>query len=108
MKRIILIPCFFCDILTSFNLVQHVGEATHESGHFLDLVLTRPTDFVSNVLVGDLSSDHKIVTFNLQIGKVLPEKIKVNSRNYKGIDITKARHYFLFRKCCSLKGIGFG
>ena len=78
---------FFCDILTSFNLVQHVGEATHESGHLLDLVITRPTDFVSNLLIGDLFSDHKIVTFNLQTGKVLPEKIKVNSRNYKGIDM---------------------
>ena len=39
----------FCDILTSFNLVQHVGEATHESGHLLDLVITRPIYFVSNV-----------------------------------------------------------
>ena len=50
-------------------------------------MITRPTDFVSNVLVGDLFSDHKIVTFNLQPGKVLLEKIKVNSRNYKGIDM---------------------
>ena len=77
----------FCDILASFNVVQHVGEATHESGHLLELVITRPTDFVSNVLVGDLFSDHKIVTFNLQTGKVLPEEFKVNSRNYKGIDM---------------------
>ena len=51
---------FFCDIVTSFNLVQHVSEATHESGHLLDLMIRRPTDFVSNVLVGDLFSNHKI------------------------------------------------
>ena len=75
----------FCDILTSFNLVQHVGEATHESDHLLALVITRPTDFASNVLVGDLFSDHKIVKFNLQTGKLLPEKIKVKSRNYNFI-----------------------
>ena len=68
-------------------MVQHVGEATHESGHLLDLVITRPTDFLSNALVGDLFSDHKIVTFNLQTGNLLPEKIEVNSRNYKGIDM---------------------
>ena len=86
----------FCDILTAFNLVQHVGEATHESGHLLDLVITRPTDFVSNVLVGDLFSDHKKLHL-IYTGKVLPEKIKVTSRKC-----------FLIRKCCSLKGIGFG
>ena len=34
----------FTELLTTFNLVQHVPEVTHESGHLLDLVITRLTD----------------------------------------------------------------
>ena len=40
----------FAETLTAFNLVQHVTETTHESGHLLDLVISRPNDFVSNII----------------------------------------------------------
>ena len=62
------------------------------------------------MLVGDLFSDHKIVTFNLQTGKVLPEKIKVNSRNYKGIDMQSLKPDITssFENVAVSKGIGFG
>ena len=43
----------FLEILSDFNLLQHVSEPTHESGHILDLVISRPTGFVSNISVGD-------------------------------------------------------
>ena len=51
----------FAETLTSFHLVQHVPEATHESGHLLELVISRPNDFVSNIIIGEYFSDHKTI-----------------------------------------------
>ena len=41
----------FKDITTAFNPVQHVSDSTHENGHTLDLLLSRPGDFIINVVV---------------------------------------------------------
>ena len=41
----------FKDITTAFNLVQHVSDSTHENGNTLDLLLSRPDDFIINVVV---------------------------------------------------------
>ena len=40
----------FNDIITGIDLVQHLLEPIHESGHILDLVISKPNDFVSGVV----------------------------------------------------------
>ena len=76
----------FAETLTAFNLVQHVTEATHESGHLLDLVISRPNDFVSNIINGEYFSDHKTILFDLKSGKLPIIKKSVSSRNYRNLD----------------------
>ena len=77
----------FMDILLSFNFVQHVAESSHESGHILDLVISRQSDFVSNVKVGEYFSDHKVISFNIKLRRLISERKTVTSRNYKSMDI---------------------
>lgn len=38
----------FLDLLNAFNLVQHVSQSTHISGHTLDLVITGQDNNVLN------------------------------------------------------------
>ena len=77
----------FVEMLTSFNLIQHITEATHESGHTLDLVISRPNDFVTNIIVGEYFSDHKTILFDLKSGKLQAKKKTVSSRNYRKMDM---------------------
>ena len=70
----------FTDI-TAFDLVQHVLEPTHESGHILDLVISKPNDFVSSIETREYFSDHKVITFNIQSQKLLSRKQIVKSWN---------------------------
>ena len=42
------------ELLESMGLQQHVNEPTHESGHTLDLIITRQCDsLLANILVTD-------------------------------------------------------
>ena len=81
----------FSEILSGFDLIQHVTENTHESGHILDLVISRQNDFVSNVRVGEFFSDHKVISFDLKGRRPVPESKTISFRNYKKIDMD----YFL-------------
>ena len=76
----------FMDIVSGFNLVQHVMESSHESGHILDLVISRRNDFVSNVIAGEYFSDHKVISFNIKLRRLISERKIVTSRNYKNMD----------------------
>ncbi len=42
----------FMDILSQFNLVQHINEPTHKLGNTLDLIITRKTLIFLNHKVG--------------------------------------------------------
>ena len=77
----------FLDTLDSFNLNQHVSEATHTSGHILDLVITRSSDDFINVFVDQPQlSDHHSICFRLNLSKPpLPTKI-LHYRKIKSID----------------------
>ncbi len=77
----------FLDILESFDLVQHVNEPTHISGHTLDLIITRPTNFVSNVTVDFMISDHSSVLCNLSLTKPLPIKKELVYRKLRQINM---------------------
>ena len=76
----------FINILKDFNLVQHVLESTHKNGHLLDLIISRPTDFVSNVAVGEFFSDHRLVTFSIKVKKDNGPKKMITSRNFKNMN----------------------
>jgi len=57
----------FHQLLESFDSIQHVSKATHTAGHILDLVITPRADNFSDVKVGDLMSDHRLITFKLDV-----------------------------------------
>ena len=61
-------------------------ESTHENGHLLDLIISRPTDFVSYVAVGEFFSDHRLVTFSIKIKKDNGPKKMITSRNFKNMN----------------------
>ncbi|KAJ8027965.1 hypothetical protein HOLleu_30071 [Holothuria leucospilota] len=77
------------NIFSSFGLTQHVNTATHQSGHTLDLILSRSTE---NILV-ELPiptlyvSDHCFLECGLSIQRPAPTKEEFSYRKYKSIDI---------------------
>ena len=72
-------------LLESFDCIQHVSTATHTAGHILDLVITPRGDSVSDVKVGDLMSDHRLITFKLDVRPKRPNGISdwVSCRQWK-------------------------
>ena len=65
------------ELLGSMGLQQHVNEPTHESGHTLDLIITRQCDsLLANIPVNDcLFSDHSTLMCDLTLDKPpLPKK----------------------------------
>lgn len=51
----------FLQVLESFDLIQHVSEATHKNGHILDLIITRAHE----KLVGRCTVDNPFVCWTL-------------------------------------------
>ena len=79
----------FLDLLTSFDLVNHVHEATHIHGHTLDLVITGATsNLVSDIYTTRPNiSDHYPVHFKLMCEKPKFERKEISYRKFKSIDI---------------------
>lgn len=79
----------FLDILKTFGLSQNVSEVTHQKGHILDLIITRPDDdLISNVSVQDKGiSDHFWVECTLNSPKPKTMKKVITYRKIKTIDI---------------------
>ena len=78
----------FRDAIDSLNLNQHINEPTHQKGHTLDLVLTRPdTCPIYSVLVSPPSlSDHFPISVTVQFHKPCAKKVLITSRNLKRIN----------------------
>ena len=53
----------FLQVLESFDLIQHVSEATHKKGHILDLIITRTHE----KLVGRCTVDNPFVSDYLAV-----------------------------------------
>jgi hypothetical protein len=88
----------FSSILTSFSLVQLVKEATHESGHILDLLIIRSEDElnINHMKVVEGVADHCGVLFDM---------ITTVMKNPQSSPIRKTRRFHLFNKdefCVSL------
>jgi hypothetical protein len=82
--------CFLSNLAAS-NLEQHVNCATHVQGHTLDLVITRPSEFLLDCTYCDFSfeSDHALVYFDVAIAKFPCKKQTVVSRTWKSVDMDK-------------------
>ncbi len=61
----------FMDILSQFNLVQHINEPTHKLGNTLDLIITRRTSILLNHKVDFQISDHNNILFQIDMSKNL-------------------------------------
>ena len=79
----------FIDMVSSFNLVQHVTGPTHKHGHTLDLVITRKgEDTVSHLKVfphGEIA-DHGAIHMKLHITKPGPCRKEIVYRKLRSID----------------------
>ena len=94
------------DLLESADLVQHIKEPTHRSGHTLDLLITsKLQDCVSNVypVVRDLPSDHYALKCDILIQRPKATKQVVKSRDLHTIDKGKFRNDLKESLTCSNK-----
>lgn len=81
----------FLSLLEAFNSRQHVTQATHRAGHFLDLIISRNDDngFLQSVNVHDFSMfNHFTVMCSLNIRKPYFQKKMVSSRKLKSVLLT--------------------
>ena len=110
-----LYPKRFLQLLTQYNLFQHVPTIpTHDQGGTLDLVITNQI-FARKIGQFDVchsgtTSDHFLVSFDVDM-KIIPTNDNVkytNYRNFKNIDIGKFKDDILsselgnFDSCCSV------
>ena len=81
------------ELLESMGLQKHVNEPTHESGHTLDLIITRLCDsLLANIPVtGCLFSDHSTLICDLTLDKPPVPKKKISFRKTKVVDVNQNR-----------------
>ena len=85
----------FNEILTMFNLQQHVYGPTHQGGHTLDLVITRQIDcgyIASSKTFSDTLSDHSYIICELCFPSPVLPKINISTRKTKSIIIDNFKH----------------
>ena len=77
------------ELLESMGLQQHVNEPTHETGHTLDLIITRQCDsLLANIPVTDcLFSDHSTLICDLTVDKPPLPKKKISFRKTKVVGV---------------------
>ena len=77
------------DILESVGLKQHVNVPTHESGHTLDLIITRNCEdvVVNTPHATRFISDHAFVQCYLSCRRPTLEKKTISYRDLKKIDL---------------------
>ncbi len=78
----------FNSLIDSLNLTQHVSEGTHNSGHTLDLVITRSSETtISDIHVdAPVLSDHSAVKFKLSSEKTSCQKKSICYRKLRDVD----------------------
>ena len=77
------------ELFESMGLQQYVNEPIHESGHTLDLIITRQCDsLLANIPVtGCLFSDHSTLICDLTLDKPPLPKKKISFRKTKVVDV---------------------
>ena len=82
----------FNDILSNFNLVNHVCSPTQKSGHTLDLILTKSNcDLVGMIKVEPVPtfSDHNLITTTMDIGNIPKQEKTIIFRNKSHLNSTE-------------------
>ena len=83
------------NLISRYNLVQHVHQATHTAGNLLDLVITAESDsqLVSGTSVTQtpLPTDHYLVRCNLQLAAERPTVVSFSYRDTKTINLAAFR-----------------
>ena len=81
----------FLQVLNSFDLIQHVSEATHKKGHILDLIITRTHErLVGRCTVDNpFVSDHLAVHSLLDLAKIPLERKRISYRKIRDIDFSE-------------------
>ena len=80
----------FHDFLSSFGLQNHILFPTHKSQNTLDLVITHENvNIVSNLVQGEMISDHFAVLFDLHIPTRPKQEKIIRFRQVKDINISK-------------------
>lgn len=80
----------FNEILSAFNLKQHVIGRTHKDGHTLDLIITRSDDdIVCDIDIGEpqIISDHSAIHFHLKLKKPGFVRKQIQYRKVKAINM---------------------
>ncbi len=60
----------FNQILSAYNMIQHVKDPMHVHGHMLDLCVTRSDSHLIDTNVGDLVSDHHVIECKVDIARL--------------------------------------
>ncbi|XP_072020235.1 uncharacterized protein [Amphiura filiformis] len=79
----------FVDVLSSYELLQHVTEPTHYLGHMLDLVISREGESIlAHTKVKERFSDHFVLACKLNMNRPPTLKKIITTRHLKAINIT--------------------
>ncbi len=81
----------FMDILSQFNLVQHINEPTHKLGNTLDLIITRRTSILLNHKVDFQISDHNNILFQINMRKPACPQNVAKFRKLKNVNMEQLR-----------------
>ena len=92
----------FRELLESMGFLQHVDKPTHQSGHTLDLIITRQCDSVlASVPITDyFLSDHCSILCYLKVDKTALSRKTISYRKIKDIDLQKLRDEVAETKLC--------
>jgi len=94
------------NLISRYNLVQHVHQATHTAGNLLDLVITAESDsqLVSGTSVTQtpLPTDHYLVLCNLQRGAERSTVVSFSYRDIRTINLTRFALIWLRPNCSSV------
>ena len=76
-------------LLESFNLVQHVKDATHTAGHILDFVISHKDCALSSPVVVQPMSipDHHVVRYAIDVNRPPKKSTQIVKRNYRSFDV---------------------
>ncbi len=83
----------YLQILDSFSMQQHVRDPTHVKGGILDHVISSSKSklIVSEIVVGDLLSDHHVLSTTLSFSKPSPHSRTVTFRKIANINVQSFR-----------------
>ena len=81
----------FLQVLESFDLIQHVPEASHKKGQILDLIITRTHEKLFGLCTVDnpFVSDHLAGNSLLDLAKIPFERKRISYRKIRDIDFSE-------------------